>query len=117
MVCADTLIKQVQARQGGVTKVPNAFTPNLSGPSGGQTGNGSFNDVFLPIVKGADEFNLQIYDRWGNLVFESNNSRIGWDGYNTDGRLLPAGVYVYKLTVRLSDGQRSTQVGDVTMIR
>ncbi|MDZ4714331.1 MAG: PKD-like domain-containing protein [Cytophagales bacterium] len=117
LVCADTLKKQIQARQGGVTKVPNAFTPSLNGPSGGQAGNGSFNDVFLPIVKGADEFNLQIYDRWGNLVFESNSSRIGWDGYNLDGILLPAGVYVYKLTIRLSDGQRSTQIGDVTMIR
>ncbi len=120
VVCSDTLKHQVQARQGGVTKVPNAFTPSLNGPSGGQGGtggSGTFNDVFLPIVKGADEFNLQIYDRWGNLIFESNRSDTGWDGYNIDGRLLPAGVYVYKLTVRLSDGQRSTQLGDVTMIR
>lgn len=117
VVCSDTIQQQVQARQGGVTKVPNAFTPSTGGPSGGQSGNGTFNDVFLPIVKGADEYNLQIYDRWGNLIFESNSSQVGWDGYNANGQLLPAGVYVYKLTVRLSDGQRSTQVGDVTMIR
>lgn len=117
VVCSDTLKHTVQARQGGITKVPNAFTPSTSGPSGGQSGNGSFNDVFLPIVKGADEFNLQIYDRWGNLIFESNSNQIGWDGYSVDGKLMPAGVYVYKLTVRLSDGQRSTQIGDVTMIR
>lgn len=117
VVCSDTLKQQVQARQGGVTKVPNAFTPGLGGPNGGQSSNGSFNDVFLPIVKGADEFNLQIYDRWGNLIFESNSAQVGWDGYNNSGQLMPAGVYVYKLTVRLSDGQRSTQVGDVTMIR
>jgi gliding motility-associated-like protein len=117
IVCSNSDSTQVQARQGGVTKVPNAFTPSLSGPSGGQSGNGTFNDVFLPIVKGADEYNLQIYDRWGNLIFESNSSQIGWDGYSVDGKLLPAGVYVYKLTVRLSDGQRSTQIGDVTMIR
>lgn len=117
VVCADTLTHKVVAKQGGVTKVPNAFTPNPAGPSGGVSGSGSFNDVFLPIVKGAEEFNLQIFDRWGNLIFESNNSQIGWDGYNIDGRLLPAGVYVYKLTIRLSDGQRSTQIGDVTMIR
>ncbi|MBL7849295.1 MAG: gliding motility-associated C-terminal domain-containing protein, partial [Cyclobacteriaceae bacterium] len=117
VVCRDTVKHQVQARQGGITKVPNAFTPSTTGPSGGQSGNGTFNDVFLPIVKGADEYNLQIYDRWGNLIFESNSSQIGWDGYSADGKLLPAGVYVYKLTVRLSDGQRSTQIGDVTMIR
>ncbi len=117
IVCADTLIQKITAKQGGVTKVPNAFTPNLNGP-GAQNGPGdSANDVFLPIVKGAEEYNLQIFDRWGNLIFESNSTQIGWDGYNIDGRLLPAGVYVYKLTIRLSDGQRSTQIGDVTMIR
>jgi gliding motility-associated-like protein len=117
IVCADTLVRQITAKQGGVTKVPNAFTPNPNGPSGGVSGNGSFNDVFLPIVKGADEFNMQIYDRWGNLIFESNSTQIGWDGYSKEGKLMPSGVYVYKLTIRLSDGQRSTQIGDVTMIR
>ncbi|MBN8650146.1 MAG: gliding motility-associated C-terminal domain-containing protein [Cytophagales bacterium] len=123
LLCTDTLTRQVTAKQGGVTKVPNAFTPNPGGPGagsgggGGTGGNGSFNDVFLPIVKGAEEFNMQIFDRWGNLIFESNSSNIGWDGYDKNGRILPAGVYVYKLTIRLSDGQRSTQIGDVTMIR
>ena len=123
LLCTDTLTRQVTAKQGGVTKVPNAFTPNPGGPGaggvggGGTGGNGSFNDVFLPIVKGAEEFNMQIFDRWGNLIFESNSANIGWDGYDKNGRILPAGVYVYKLTIRLSDGQRSTQIGDVTMIR
>jgi len=68
-------------------------------------------------VKGAEEFNMQIFDRWGNLIFESNNSTIGWDGYDRYGKLMQAGVYVYKLTLRLSDGQRTTQIGDITMIR
>ncbi|MEQ9593266.1 MAG: gliding motility-associated C-terminal domain-containing protein, partial [Cyclobacteriaceae bacterium] len=117
IVCTDTLTQQIVAKQGGQTKVPNAFTPNPAGPSGGVSGSGSFNDVFLPIVKGVEEFNMQIYDRWGNLVFESNSATIGWDGYNESGTLMPAGVYVYKLTLRLSDGQRSTQIGDITMIR
>lgn len=116
-VCTDTLTRQVTAKQGGITRVPNAFTPNLNGSSGGVPGNNAFNDVFLPLVKGAEEFNMQVYDRWGNLVFESNSANIGWDGYDQNGKLMPAGVYVYKLTVRLSDGQRSTQVGDITMIR
>lgn len=121
LLCTDTLTRQVTAKQGGITKVPNAFTPNPAGPGsgsgGGTGGNGTFNDVFLPIVKGAEEFNMQIFDRWGNLIFESNSANIGWDGYDKNGRVLPAGVYVYKLTIRLSDGQRSTQIGDVTMIK
>ncbi|NOT73718.1 MAG: T9SS type B sorting domain-containing protein [Cyclobacteriaceae bacterium] len=117
VVCADTSIQKITAKQGGVTKVPNAFTPNLNGPGGANGPGDKANDVFMPIVKGAEEYNLQIYDRWGNLIFESNSTQTGWDGYNADGKLLPAGVYVYKLTIRLSDGQRTTQIGDVTMIR
>ncbi|MFN7652299.1 MAG: PKD-like domain-containing protein [Cyclobacteriaceae bacterium] len=120
VVCRDTLVRPVIAKQGGQSKIPNAFTPNTNGPSGGNGGSGTFNDVFLPIVKGvpadADAYNLQIFDRWGNLIFESNSSSFGWDGYNKDGKLMPAGVYVYKLTVRFSDSQRTTQVGDITMI-
>ncbi len=117
VVCVDSLTRQVVAKQGGVTRIPNAFTPNPFGPNGGRPGNNSFNDVFLPQVKGVEEFNMQIFDRWGNLIFESNDSNMGWDGYDRNGRLLPAGVYVYKLTLRLSDGQRTTQLGDITMIR
>jgi len=64
-----------------------------------------------------EEFNMQIYDRWGNLIFESNSQTVGWDGYDQHGKLMPSGVYVYKLTLRLSDQQRTTQVGDVTLIR
>ncbi len=121
VVCKDTLTRQIVAKQGGQAKIPNAFTPNTSGPSpDGRGANGSFNDVFLPLVKGvpndSDAYNLQIYDRWGNLIFESTSSTRGWDGYNKDGKLMPAGVYVYKLTLRFSDSQRTTQVGDVTMI-
>jgi gliding motility-associated-like protein len=123
VVCKDTAQQKVIAKQGGLAKIPNAFTPNPNGPSGGAvSGSGgasgsNFNDVFLPLVKGVEEFNMQIYDRWGNLIFESNSQNVGWDGYDQNGKLLPAGVYVYKLTLRLSDNQRSTQLGDVTLIR
>lgn len=121
IVCKDTLARKITAKLGGQSKIPNAFTPSANGPSGGRNGNGTFNDVFLPIVRGIanepDAYNLQIYDRWGNLLFESNSSNTGWDGYDKNGKMMPAGVYVYKLTLRFSDTQRTTQVGDVTLIR
>jgi gliding motility-associated-like protein len=117
IVCYDTARREVVGREGGLTKIPNAFTPNPNGPNGGIPGNGTFNDVFLPITRGVEEFEMQIYDRWGNLLFESRDKNQGWDGYDKNGRLLPSGVYVYKLVLRLSDGQRTTQIGDVTLIR
>jgi gliding motility-associated-like protein len=117
VVCYDTTKQELVALDGGYIKMPNAFTPTETGSSGGVPGNGTFNDVFLPMMRGVEEFQMQIFDRWGNLLFESRDKNIGWDGYDKNGRALPAGVYVYKLVLRLSDGQRTTKIGDVTLIK
>jgi gliding motility-associated-like protein len=119
VVCKDTATATIKALIAGTTKIPNAFTPNPGGPSGGVVNEDgtTINDVFLPITKGVKEFQMQIFDRWGNLVFESDRKDKGWDGYDRNGNLVPAGVYVYKLVLRMSNDQRTTQVGDVTLIR
>jgi gliding motility-associated-like protein len=117
VTCYDTAKLVVKGRQGGQTRIPNAFTPDPSGPNGGNVTDYSRNDVFLPITRGVEEFEMQIYDRWGTMVFVSKDKNQGWDGYDRNGSLLPAGVYVFKLTMRLSNGQRTTQVGDVTLLR
>jgi gliding motility-associated-like protein len=116
LICYDTATQVIIAKKGGRIRIPNAFTPNITGPNGGYS-DGLFNDVFRPIMDGVEEFQMQIFDRWGNLIFESNDKNQGWDGYDKNGRLLPAGVYVYKIVMRLSDDQRTTQLGDVTLIR
>lgn len=117
--CRDTAYQMIQARASGTSKVPNAFTPNAGGPSGGivDEDGTTINDVFLPITKGVKEFQMQIFDRWGNLIFESLQQNRGWDGYDRKGNLVPAGVYGYKLVLRMANDQRTTQVGDVTLIR
>jgi len=51
------------------------------------------------------------------MIFESNNRDIGWDGYDKNGRILPQGVYVFKLELRLLNGERETRVGDITLLR
>lgn len=119
VLCKDTATQMIQARASGTSKVPNAFTPNPGGPSGGIVNEDgtTINDVFLPITKGVKEFQMQIFDRWGNLIFESRQQNRGWDGYDRKGNLVPAGVYVYKLVLRMANDQRTTQVGDVTLIR
>ncbi|MBL7832694.1 MAG: gliding motility-associated C-terminal domain-containing protein [Cyclobacteriaceae bacterium] len=117
--CTSTDTVSVTPLSGGTSKIPNAFTPNPGGPNGGIVNEDgtTINDVFLPITKGVNEFKMQIFDRWGNLVFESTNKNQGWDGYDRNGNLMPAGVYVYKLVLRMTNDQRTTQVGDVTLIR
>ena len=117
VICADTTKQAIQIIAGGAIKIPNAFTPSTSGPNSGHEDLNFTNDVFLPIMEGVEEFTMQVFDRWGTLVFESRDKNVGWNGYDRNGRLMPAGVYVYKLVMRLGDGQRTTKVGDVTLIR
>lgn len=78
--------------------IPNAFTPNGDG----------LNDTFGIIGKGITNYHLQIYNRWGNLIFESTDTQVQWDGSYLD-ELVPEGTYVYKITGR---GERAGGVGE-----
>ncbi len=120
--CVDTLFRsaEVEAISGGEVNTPNAFTPSLNGSTGGMVPEGGdpsrINDVFLPRLEGVERFRMLIYNKWGELIFESTSQEQGWDGYYKN-RLSPAGVYVYKLELRFSDGRDLIKVGDVTLIR
>ncbi|GAB4254750.1 MAG: hypothetical protein Kow0079_11210 [Vicingaceae bacterium] len=86
--------------------VPNAFTPN---------GDGENDKLFVRGIN-VDEMNFQIFDRWGEKVFETYNQKIGWDG-TFKGELVEPGVFVYHLTVKCVDGQDYFKKGNVTVIR
>ncbi|MEM6524959.1 MAG: PKD domain-containing protein [Bacteroidota bacterium] len=115
--CVDTTRQEgvVQAKTGGRLLVPNAFTPNLSGSSGGLPG-GGVNDVFLPLTQGVKEFEMLIFNRWGELLFETRDKNIGWDGYY-NGKLCPQDVYVYRLNLVFENGETAARTGDVNLIR
>ena len=69
-----------------VYELPNVFTPNGDG----------FNDLFRPFpFRHIESINIIIYNRWGQLVFESNNPEINWNGNDLNGNPLPDGVYFY----------------------
>lgn len=117
--CADTVRMEsaVTTIEGGRVVVPNAFTPSTAGPGGGGGGEmGSFNDVFLPRTEGVTGFRMLIYNKWGQVVYESTNANTGWDGYY-DGRICAQDVYVYRLELTYINGQKLVKVGDVTLIR
>ena len=128
--CMDSSLveKAVFVDEGGVARVPNAFTPSDRGPGagsgsggGGSGSDGSFNESFLPYIEGLSRipgsFHMLIFDRWGRMLFESWDEEVGWDGYDKNGRLLPMGVYVYKLDLFFDDGTSGVRIGDVTLIR
>lgn len=103
----------------GSLKFPNVFKWNQSGPTGGEWKEGVYpemDQVFRPFIENVIEYKLQIFNRWGVLIYESNNLHKGWDGYFGNGNLALQGVYVWKATGRYADGKYFNLVGDVTFL-
>ena len=87
--------------------VPNAFTPNGDG----------LDDIFYVRARGIHELNyFRVFDRWGELLFETKDLSTGWDG-TFKGKKLPPAVYVYDVSVVCSSGEILTKKGNVTLIR
>lgn len=117
--CRDTFVvsKAVKAESGGNVVVPNAFTPNPNGGNGGIISKGEYNnDVFYPVVEGAENYRLQIFNRWGEMLFESRDINVGWDGYYK-GELCKQDVYIWKVELFFSDGSKKTKTGDLLLLR
>jgi len=88
--------------------LPNAFSPNGDGK----------NDVFrvLPVEEGTSFTRLEVYDRWGQLVFAGDNLPY-WDGRGLDGKPLDAGTYTYKAFILVPDEGLLSHTGVVHIVR
>ena len=117
--CVDsTYVGPIIVGSTGIVKFPNAFAPDLSGSNGGAYNQYAPNDeVFYPYHEGiaSEGYRLEIYDRWGELIFVSENVYVGWDGYYK-GQLCKQDVYVYKAKGNFLNGKDFTKVGNVTLL-
>ncbi len=104
--CADSICKPVQTLINPLVDVPNAFTP----------GSGDINSKIFVRGFGITKMRFIIWNRWGQKVFESNDSRMGWDG-TFKGVLQPMDVYAYTLDIQFFNGTKTTRKGDITLIR
>jgi gliding motility-associated-like protein len=86
--------------------VPSGFTPNGDG----------LNDYFSSFGEFVQSFHMEIFDRWGKLVFVSDDVRTGWDG-SADKVPAAEGVYVFKIKVVGYDGEELEKNGSVTLVR
>jgi len=113
------LEEAIVAQGGGDLVFPNAFTPSSTGSSDGYfdlNANNFNNDIFFPLHSGVDQYQLMVFNRWGELIFESREVNRGWDGFYR-GDPCQQGVYVWKVRAKFSDGTERTMAGDVTLIR
>ena len=89
--------------------IPNTFSPNGDGVNDGFRV--YFQDACTP-----SSFALEVYNRWGSLVFQSEDPNASWDG-RYRGRLHPQDVLVYFCRLTFPDGEVYEAKGDVTLIR
>lgn len=98
-------------------RFPNAFMPNDGGPTGGyySTRTDIQSEVFHPVWSGVTDYNLKIFTRTGQIMFETNDINIGWDGYYR-GQKADPGVYIWKVRGVFKNGDPFVKGGDLTLI-
>ena len=96
----------IQLNQQPEIIVPSAFSPN----------DDTVNDIFLPIVQEASAFRMQIFSRWGELIFISESIFEGWDGKYKRG-FAPSGTYIYQISLTDENGRVIQQRGAFILIR
>jgi gliding motility-associated-like protein len=115
--CTDVASATIQTLPIYDIDIPNAFTPDPSGGNGGVWDPTDLsNNVFYPFARFVKEFKMRIWNRWGELVFESNEINRGWDGWYK-GQLSPQDVYVYHAYFRFVDDREADKMGDLTLFR
>jgi gliding motility-associated-like protein len=88
--------------------IPNAFSPN----------DDEINEEFFGVGENITKFDMLIYDRWGNLLFHSNDIKTHWNGkINNTGELLPEDVYVYVIKLVDFHGITHKYIGSVTIVK
>lgn len=104
--CSDTIVKTIVVEGDFSLFVPNSFTPDGDG----------LNDIFQPKGRGLSKYLLSVYDRWGKLVFETEEFEKGWDGSLRGGECAPA-VYVWKIKGLDTKGRVKDLMGYVTLAK
>lgn len=100
-----TVIPNLTSGKIPLENIPNVFTPNSDG----------INDEFIVPTSGTGWFNIRIISRTGGLLYKTESSVIRWDGRNTQGNLLPNGIYYYLIEDK--SGQYETATGFVYLIK
>ena len=109
--CADTVCINVTIEDLLIYYIPNSFSPD---------GN-SFNQLFKPVfTTGFDpfDFNFLIFNRWGQIIWESNDPELGWDGVGPNGKLVESGTYVWRVEFKsIKNDERLVETGHVNLLR
>tara|TARA_B110000902_G_scaffold125810_1_gene146858 strand:+ start:76 stop:5394 length:5319 start_codon:yes stop_codon:yes gene_type:complete len=105
--CESEIMKNINISPEYTLYAPNAFTPN---------GDGN-NDVFLAKGNGVTSFEMQVFDRWGGIVFESSDIEYGWDGLDASANSAGIGTYMYHISLYDYNGKLWVYNGELNLMR
>ena len=109
--CVDSVCKPVYVKGVNLGYIPNAFTPDNDG----------INDVFKPVLSEivAEGYSMRIFNRWGEVIYETTDPEQGWDGISNLGEEVPSGMYVYKIFAKTAfeHGTDINETGTITLMR
>ena len=106
--CDNSTMQTINVLEEYFSYSPNAFSPNGDG----------VNDLFSPVLTDIDyeTYDINIFNRWGDIVFQTNNYNESWDG-TFQGNNLPQAVYTYKITYKTRRGLEKQERGDIILIK
>jgi gliding motility-associated-like protein len=106
-ICSDTTSMIIIVEDGLSLEIPNVFTPNSDGS----------NDVFTIRSTGVKEITLQIFNRWGEGLYEFTGPKASWDGLAPNGTLVPEGTYFYFVRATGFDKSEIERKGTLNLFR
>jgi PKD repeat protein len=117
--CMDTMVHPIPIQVLGEASIqfPTGFFADPTGARDEYVSDPEDTDIriFRPYAQGVAEYKLEVYNRWGVLVFTSDDVNRGWNGY-IDGKPAKQDVYVWRAKGRFTNGQPFEVSGDVTLI-
>jgi gliding motility-associated-like protein len=106
--CSDTIVKCLKVEAPATFYIPNTFSPNGDG----------CNDVFKGYGLYVKEFQMDIFDRWGNQIFHSKDINRGWEGsLNNNGNTLAEDTYIWKVKVMDTSRNEHNYIGRVNLLK
>ena len=105
--CSDKFYREIYIRPEFTLFIPNAFTPNGDG----------LDDDFMTYGYGINSFNMNIFNRWGEIIFSSEDIEMGWKGKDRFDKTIPNGIYLYHIAITDYNGKPWVYNGEVNLIR
>ncbi|MHC1704011.1 MAG: gliding motility-associated C-terminal domain-containing protein [Tenuifilaceae bacterium] len=111
---ANTIVMLSRSRIQCTEIIPGVIMPDAIMPNSSISNYGNSRNILVPIITFKANYTLNVYNRWGSLVFTGENQ--GWDGRESNGRLVKEGTYIYRLTVHTIGNRSVIKTGSVTVV-